>query len=101
MLAAQVSTFLHATPGHLVLGLQIFQTLVTEMNSSSNTRSLTQHRKIAGAFRDTCLHKIFTIALETLQQLQIHAIPAAEQVRRVDMRGSHVPLLLSGHATLA
>ena len=31
----------------LVLGLQIVQHLVTEMNSTTNTRSLTQHRKVA------------------------------------------------------
>lgn len=78
----KVGKFLHATPGHLVLGLGIFQQLVTEMNSSSNSRSLTQHRKVAGSFRDVCLYQIFKIALQTLQQLHVHAIPASEQVCR-------------------
>ena len=43
----QASKFLHASPAHLVLGLQMLQQLVAEMNSSSNTRSLAQHRKVS------------------------------------------------------
>lgn len=74
----EVGRFLHATPGHLVLGLQLLEALVTEMNSTANTRSLTQHRKIAGSFRDVCLYQIFKMSLQTLQQLQTHAIPASE-----------------------
>lgn len=42
----EVRTFFHATTSHLILGLQMFQQLVTEMNTSANTRSLAQHRKV-------------------------------------------------------
>ena len=62
----EVAKFLQATPSHLVLGLQMLHQLVTEMNSAANTRSLAQHRKVAGSFRDACLFAIFKISLETL-----------------------------------
>lgn len=74
----EVSRFLHATPAHLIIGLQILQALVTEVNSASNSRSLALHRKVAGAFRDCCLYQIFKLSLETLQRLQARAIPATE-----------------------
>ena len=71
-----MSKFLHATPSHLVLGLQLLATLVTEMNGSANTRSLTQHRKVAGSFRDLALLSILQLGLTTLQQLQTGALAA-------------------------
>jgi exportin-7 len=74
----EVSKFLQATPSHLALGLHILNQLVTEMNSSANTRSLAQHRKVAGSFRDVCLYQIFKVSLETLQRVQSRAIAAAE-----------------------
>lgn len=41
-----------------------------QMNTVANTRSLAQHRKVSGSFRDGCLHAIFKISLDTLQRLQ-------------------------------
>ena len=75
-IVSEVSKFLHATPRHLVLGLQLLSTLVTEMNGSANTRSLTQHRKVAGSFRDLALLSILQLGLTTLQQLQTGALAA-------------------------
>ena len=43
----QVSRFLHATTGHVMLGLQLLQQLVSEMNNSSDSKSLMQQRKVA------------------------------------------------------
>ena len=74
----EVAKFLQATPSHLVLGLQMLHQLVTEMNSAANTRSLAQHRKVAGSFRDACLFAIFKISLETLQRLHARQLPASE-----------------------
>ena len=42
----QVSKFLHATTGHLMLGLQLLRQLVSEMNYNSNSKSLMQQRKV-------------------------------------------------------
>jgi len=78
-IVSEVSKFLHATSGHLVLGLQLLQQLVLEMNLSVNSRSLTQQRKVSASFRDGCLYQILQIALRTLQQLGARAIPASEQ----------------------
>ena len=66
----EVAKFLQATPSHLVLGLQILHALVGEMNTVANTRSLAQHRKVAGSFRDVCLYPVFEISIETLTRLQ-------------------------------
>lgn len=77
----EASRFLQATPAHLILGLQMLLALVTEINSTSNTRSLALHRKVSGAFRDVCLYQIFKISLETLQRLQARALSATEPER--------------------
>ena len=111
----EVSKFLHATTGHLVLGLQasphapsrraaprvagaapdppppppppqLLQQLVAEMNMAGNTRSLTQQRKVSASFRDTALFQILQIGLRTLQQLSTGAAPGRSH------RGSAVPL---------
>ena len=46
------------------------------MNGSANTRSLTQHRKVAGSFRDLALLQTIQLGLHTLQQLQGGALAA-------------------------
>mmetsp|Transcript_7505 Transcript_7505/g.12746 ORF Transcript_7505/g.12746 Transcript_7505/m.12746 type:complete len:1077 (-) Transcript_7505:234-3464(-) len=81
-IVTEVSKFLHATAGHLILGLELLQQLVGEMNTSANARSLTQQRKVSASFRDTCLFQIFQIALRTLQQLSTHAIPASDDEQK-------------------
>ena len=78
-ISPHISLYLPISPHisrHLVLGLQLLSTLVTEMNGSANTRSLTQHRKVAGSFRDLALLSILQLALTTLQQLQTGALAA-------------------------
>lgn len=44
-------------PGHYLLGLRILNTLVQEMNVATPGRTLTQQRKTAINFRDSCLFK--------------------------------------------
>jgi len=93
-IVTEVSKFLHATTGHLVLGLQLLQQLVGEMNMSANARSLTQQRKVSASFRDSCLFQILQIALRTLQQLSARAIPASEELQ-LRIRDHSLQLVLS------
>ncbi|KAL1520643.1 hypothetical protein AB1Y20_022216 [Prymnesium parvum] len=62
-IVSEVGKFLSAGGEHVGLGLQLLEQLVNVMNSASNMRSLTQHRKVAGHFRDTCLFDIMQQAL--------------------------------------
>ena len=57
-------------PGLYLLGLKLLSMLVSEMNQPTPGRTLTQHRKIAVAFRDQSLLKTFQISLAALKQLQ-------------------------------
>ena len=97
-IVTEVSKFLHATPLHLVLALQLLHQLVTEMNGSANTRSLTHHRKVAGSFRDLSLLPILQIALTTLGQLKAGAVQAsAEAARRVQEEALTLVLACLGY----
>lgn len=64
---------------HFLIGLKIFNQLVSEMNQSNPGLSLTHHRKTACSFRDLALFQIFQISLTSLQQLQMDA--ADERLR--------------------
>ena len=57
-------------PGLYLLGLKLLSMLVSEMNQPTPGRTLTQHRKIAVAFRDQSLLKTFQLSLTALKQLQ-------------------------------
>ncbi|KAL3899493.1 MAG: hypothetical protein SGPRY_012630 [Prymnesium sp.] len=69
-IVSEVGKFLSAGGEHVGLGLQLLEQLVSVMNSSNNMRSLTQHRKVAGHFRDTCLFEIMQQAILTIRQVQ-------------------------------
>ncbi|OQS03410.1 exportin, partial [Thraustotheca clavata] len=73
----EVSKFLQATVDHCIIGLQILNELVTEMNQPVSGRNLTFHRKIAVAFRDASLFHIFQVALTTVKTLHLKSIPGA------------------------
>ncbi|KAH9161707.1 hypothetical protein LEN26_001316 [Aphanomyces euteiches] len=73
----EVSKFLQATVDHCIIGLQILNELVTEMNQPVSGRNLTFHRKIAVAFREASLYHIFQVALTTVKTLQMKNIPGA------------------------
>ena len=79
-----ICEFLHTSAEHLLLGLQLLQQLVAEMNSPSTSRSLALHRKISGHFRDMYLFTVFKMVLGTLQQLRLSGMSAAgDQQERV------------------
>ena len=73
-LADDVTKFLQATVDHCILGLKILNQLVDELNIPTSGRTLTQHRKTSVSFRDVCLQKVFSMALNTLKQLQTRVI---------------------------
>eukprot|EP00339_Tiarina_fusa_P025551 CAMPEP_0117081488 /NCGR_PEP_ID=MMETSP0472-20121206/57423_1 /TAXON_ID=693140 ORGANISM="Tiarina fusus, Strain LIS" /NCGR_SAMPLE_ID=MMETSP0472 /ASSEMBLY_ACC=CAM_ASM_000603 /LENGTH=1120 /DNA_ID=CAMNT_0004809417 /DNA_START=198 /DNA_END=3560 /DNA_ORIENTATION=+ len=75
-LADDVTKFLQATVDHCILGLKILNQLVDELNIPTSGRTLTQHRKTSVSFRDVCLQKVFSMALNTLKQLQTRVITA-------------------------
>ncbi|KAI3436525.1 hypothetical protein D9Q98_005942 [Chlorella vulgaris] len=64
---------------HYLLGLRILNMLVSEMNSPTAGRSLTQHRKTAVNFRDQSLYKVFQLALTALRHL--HGTAADEKLK--------------------
>ena len=55
---------------HFWLGLKILTMLVAEFNQPTPGRTLTVHRKVAVAFRDPALFRVFELALLANQQLQ-------------------------------
>jgi exportin-7 len=81
----EVSKFLQATVDHCIIGLQILNELVTEMNQPVSGRNLSFHRKIAVAFREASLFHIFQVALTTVKTLQMKNIPgaSADQEKRI------------------
>eukprot|EP00439_Symbiodinium_sp_Y106_P052608 s3598_g7.t1 len=58
---------------HWVLGLEIYTDLTTDMQPTIGP-SMSRHRRTALSFRDTALPPIFTIAIQTLQQLSTGGI---------------------------
>ena len=73
---------------------QILHQMVTEMNAVSNARSLAQHRKVAGSFRDGCLHQIFKISLDTLSRLQTNQIACSDEAQKGKIREHSLNLAL-------
>lgn len=82
-LTEDVTKFLQATVDHCILGLQILNQLVDELNIPTSGRTLTQHRKTSVSFRDLCLFKVFQLGLTTLKQLQTRAITTSNHRQEV------------------
>ena len=74
----EVSNFLSASMAHQVIGLRVLTSLVDEMNLPTSGRTLTLHRKTAVSFRDTCLLKVFFLAITTLKNIEKHGLQAVE-----------------------
>lgn len=70
----ETTKFLEATISHHIIGLKILNQLIEEMNTPTNGRTLTAHRKTAVSFRDLSLFQIFQISITTLRQLHTHAM---------------------------
>ena len=75
--------------GHYLLGLRILNLLVTEMNQPTQGRTLTQHRKLAVAFRDNALLKVFQLAIGSLRTLA----PPAQCSSKLQEQVDHNPCL--------
>ena len=75
--------------GHYLLGLRILNLLVTEMNQPTQGRTLTQHRKLAVAFRDNALLKVFQLAIGSLRTLA----PPAQCSSKLQEQVDHNPYL--------
>uniref|UniRef100_H2ZGH4 Importin N-terminal domain-containing protein n=1 Tax=Ciona savignyi TaxID=51511 RepID=H2ZGH4_CIOSA len=68
---ADISKFIQGNPEHCIVGVQLLNELVADMNRSDNLKPLTRHRKIAASFRDTTLFEIFQLACGMLSQALI------------------------------
>ena len=64
---------------HCLLGLRILNLVVTEFNQPTPGRTLTQHRKLAVAFRDAALFKVFQLSLAALRQLHANGRTATSE----------------------
>lgn len=82
---SEVTKFLQATVDHCIIGLQILNELVTEMNSPVAGRNIAFHRKIAVSFREEALFQIFQVALATLRQLHLNNVVGATQEQKLRM----------------
>jgi exportin-7 len=69
-----VQKFVEGTIDHHIIGLEILNALIQEMNIQNPNRTLTQHRKTAVSFRDHALYPAFTMGISTLKNLQMGAI---------------------------
>ncbi|KAL4534670.1 hypothetical protein Ndes2526A_g05549 [Nannochloris sp. 'desiccata'] len=74
-----------ASQQHYLLGLKLLQMTVSEMNSPTPGRTLTQHRKVAVSFRDQCLYQAFQLALVALQHLKTAGAGADGKLREQAM----------------
>lgn len=74
----RVSTFLTHSPLHWVMGLEIYTDLTTDMQPSIGP-SMARFRRTALSFRDSALPAIFTIAIQTLQQVTNSAINVTDK----------------------
>ena len=70
---------------HCILGVQLLQQLVTEMNQSGNDQRLTRHRKVMTSFRDKLLFGIFETSLTMLHQLKTEQITITDPAQQGQM----------------
>ena len=70
---------------HYLIGLKILHMGVSEMNSPTPGRTLTQHRKVAVSFRDQSLYQAFQLALSALHHLHSAGAGADAKLREQAM----------------
>ena len=93
----QACLVVQGVQGHYLLGLRILHMLVAEFNQPTSGRTMTMHRKLAVAFRDSSLFKIFQVAIAAMQQLQgSHDDKLREQVRPLSAQQFHPLDVFSG-----
>lgn len=87
-----VPKFLQHSVSHCLLGLQILLRLVEEMNSPVGHEGWSQHRRVAGSFRDRCLLFVFQLALTTLKQVVTKQVKFTKEGDADRMLGSALSL---------
>eukprot|EP00040_Diaphanoeca_grandis_P028479 m.165065 g.165065 ORF g.165065 m.165065 type:complete len:1101 (-) comp31368_c0_seq1:40-3342(-) len=78
----EINNFLNGSVAHCIVGVLLFENIVTEMNQPDNEQGLTKHRKVMSSFRDLSLFKIFQAALDMTLKLvnkQITIVDRAEE----------------------
>ena len=91
----EVTQFLTASVDHCVIGLQIFNELIQEMNVNKTGQPLSMHRKKSVSFRDRNLLQIFQISLQTLQQLLSGSMGQITPTQDTRLREQCLKLVLS------
>eukprot|EP00698_Gefionella_okellyi_P000263 TRINITY_DN10225_c0_g1_i1.p1 TRINITY_DN10225_c0_g1~~TRINITY_DN10225_c0_g1_i1.p1 ORF type:complete len:1059 (+),score=225.48 TRINITY_DN10225_c0_g1_i1:26-3202(+) len=85
-IADKLGQFLSATVDYAIIGLRLLNQLVSDMNTATPGRTLSQHRKVAVSFRDQSLFRIFQISLTTLQKIEQRAVAmdVSQESRMID-----------------
>ena len=79
---SEVTKFFQHSPQHMILGMQILNELVVEMNTIGPGQSVTAMRKIATSFRDVSLLTIFQLSLNTILQINLNQFNFSSEVDR-------------------
>ena len=66
----RTKSFLDGSVDHSIVGLKLLNALVDEMNTPTQGRTLTVHRKTAVSFRDQALFVAFQTSIVTLQKVK-------------------------------
>jgi len=82
-----IKQFLQGSIDHCIIGVKLLTELVSNMNQSEETLSLSKNRKISASFRDMSLFEIFTSALNMIQQITNE---------KIDFQNQQQTTLLSG-----
>lgn len=69
---------------HYYIGLKILTMLVSEMNTPTPGRTLTQHRKTAVNFRDRALYQILQLSLDSLKYLKISGTMLSDSMKMME-----------------
>jgi hypothetical protein len=89
-----VTKFLAHTVGHCIIGLQMLDELVQQMNSQTKNLSLSQHRKIAVSFRDSSLRFVLQLTLSTLGQIRDGEVQVDSEAQGHQLRSVALDLAL-------
>ena len=85
-------------PAPVILGVQLLQQLVGEMNVSSSTNSLARHRKVMTSFRDKALFSVFDQSLTMINGIKTKQIPIKDHAKESSLT---IALLDLAHRCLA
>eukprot|EP00795_Rhopilema_esculentum_P012102 gene12102-2703_t len=64
-----IGQFLQGSIEHCIIGIKILAEIVSLINQTESTLSISKYRKISASFRDAALYDIFTMCLTMLKQI--------------------------------